>query len=378
MTDKPLITTVPSGDSSTTTQTTMTLNPSSDSFPGQAAIYKLDGSNYMHWSQSVLIFITGRGKAGYLHGTKEKPAKTDPTFEQWDIEDNLVRGWLLSTMHQKIGENYLLHPSAKSIWDHAKKTYSTVDNSSALLEIETKLFNLKQGNMSVNDYYNTLNRHWMQLDLYEVQDWTSTADAEIFRKFVEKKRTLHFLLGLNQELDAAKGRVMATKPFPDLETAVSDIRREESRQHVMLTDVKATAEGSALKTSTPMNAALSNKSSNPRQIDKPGDNEMFYCEHCKKPWHTKAQCWELNGGKPANWKSRSERLAEKRSQNSRANAASSTTSGEDNHFSKGQVDSLKKMLAEALRSGQNSNSPADFFSGSFAQGGGIGEDDWSW
>ncbi|CAN1182289.1 hypothetical protein LINPERHAP2_LOCUS35879 [Linum perenne] len=105
---------------------------------------------------------------------------------------------------------------------------------------------------------------------------------------------------------------------------------------------------------------------------------MFYCEHCKKPWHTKAQCWELNGGKPANWKSRSERLAEKRSQNSRANAASSTTSGEDNHFSKGQVDSLKKMLAEALRSGQNSNSPADFFSGSFAQGGGIGEDDWSW
>ncbi|CAN1309870.1 hypothetical protein LINPERPRIM_LOCUS27844 [Linum perenne] len=171
-------------------QGTMALNNNTgmDSYPGQVVIYKLDGSNYLHWSQSVLMYITRRGKAGYLHGTTEKPAKTDTKFEQWNNEDNLVRGWLISTMQPKIGENYLLHPSAKSISDHAKKTYSTVDNSSALLEIETKLFNLKPGDMSTNEYYNALNRSWLQLDLYEAQEWTTPADGETFRKFIGKKR----------------------------------------------------------------------------------------------------------------------------------------------------------------------------------------------
>ncbi|CAN1244686.1 hypothetical protein LINPERPRIM_LOCUS6212 [Linum perenne] len=185
---------------------TMALNNSSgsDSYPGQAVIYNLDGTNYLHWSQSVLIYISGRGKTGYLHGTTEKPAKADSKFEQWNMEDNLVRGWLLSTMQPKIGENYLLHSSAKSIWDHAKKTCSTIDNSFVLLEIETKLFNLKQGEMSVTEYYNALNRSWLQLDQYDAQEWTTPEDGQTFRKFIDKKRTLHFLLGLNPELDAAK------------------------------------------------------------------------------------------------------------------------------------------------------------------------------
>ena len=63
--------------------------------------------------------------------------------------------------------------------------------------------------------------YWMQLDVNEALDWISTEDAKTFRKFLNKKRTLHFLLGLNQELDDARDRVMGTKPFPELEEAVA-------------------------------------------------------------------------------------------------------------------------------------------------------------
>ncbi|CAN1233276.1 hypothetical protein LINPERPRIM_LOCUS3848 [Linum perenne] len=172
---------------------------------------------------------------------------------------------------------------------------------------------------------------------------------------------------------------MATKPFPELEEAVAEIRREESRRQIMLSDAKTTTDGSAMKTDVSVTALMSSKSNSQKlkQTDVPVP--AVYCEHCKKPWHTKEQCWDLIGGRPANWKSRSERLAERRNQTQpRANIASNSAKGDDNQFSKGQIESLKKMLADALQLGKSSSSPTDLFTGSFAQGGGIREDDWSW
>ncbi|CAN0888003.1 hypothetical protein LINGRAHAP2_LOCUS15732 [Linum grandiflorum] len=363
----------PQGDENSNNSGIIAVSSSSDSYPGQAVIYRLDDTNYLHWSSSVRIFISGRGKAGYLLRTTKKLAETDPNFEQWDNNDHLVRGWLISTMIPKIGEIYLLHPSAKSIWDHAKKTYSTVDNSSALLEIETKLYDLKQGSMSVNDYYNSLSHYWMQLDGYETQDWKDPDDGELCRKFVNKKRTLHFLLGLNHDLDDVRGRVMATKPFPELEEAVSEVRREELRRHVMLSETKAVTNVSALKSEAPVATALvGNKQNHNKQkeIATVYPPITKYCDHCKVYFHDKFDCWYLNGGKPPNWMSARDKHAA--AAKPRANAATNEA-----QFSNSQLEAIRKMLAEVIASGQSSKpkTPDVSFS-SFAQGGGIGEDDW--
>jgi hypothetical protein len=44
-----------------------------------------------------------------------------------------------------------------------------------------------------------------------------------------------------------------------------------------------------------------------RSVDSDNDgHKKPWCEHCKKPWHTKETCWKLHG-KPANWKPKSKR-----------------------------------------------------------------------
>ena len=100
----------------------------------------------------------------------------------------------------------------------------------------------------MNEYYNALSHAWLQLDLFEVCEWDTTKDAETYRKAVDKRHTLHFLLGLYCDLDDAKGRVMATKPFPEIEAAVAEVRGEELRRNVMLYAPNPAAEGSALQT----------------------------------------------------------------------------------------------------------------------------------
>ena len=78
--------------------------------------------------------------------------------------------WLINSMTNEIGENFLLYVTTKDIWDAAKETYSSFDNSSELFAVESILHNLCQGDLMVTQYLNTLTRNWQQLDVFEEYD----------------------------------------------------------------------------------------------------------------------------------------------------------------------------------------------------------------
>ncbi|CAN1240915.1 Retrovirus-related Pol polyprotein from transposon RE2 [Linum perenne] len=311
-------------------------------------IQKLDGRNYLQWSQSMQMHIAGRGKIGYITGNTTKPSESDSTYQTWFEHDNLVRCWLITSMNTNIGENYLLHQSAKDVWDDVKATYSTVDNSAALHEVETRLYNFKQGDLSTVDYYNQLCRLWLQLDMYEIQPWETSKDSDLFKKFVEKKRTMQFLLGLNQTLDDARSRIMSTKPFPPLKEAFAEIRREEYRRQLMITDSKTPEESLAMKAQEVKATALVAQNGKSTSTE-----EIPFCDHCKKQWHTKEKCWKLVG-KPADWKPRSER----RGKAAYSASATPTTAAnsEPAKFSKDQLDLLQQMFKQFSSSGSSKGS----------------------
>ncbi|CAN1840015.1 hypothetical protein LINPERHAP1_LOCUS35936 [Linum perenne] len=274
-------------------------------------------------------------------------------------------------MMPSIGENFLLHSTAQAIWEAARTIYSTVDNSSALFEVETQLFHLKQGDKDATEYFNMLGRYWLQLDMYETHIWDTPADQARFKRYIEKKRTLYFLLGLNQNLDDVKGRIMAKQPFPTLSEAFSEIKREESRRQLMNPEIRAQGESSAL-------AVRSHQRQRQQQYNatKDQDDDVPVCDHCHKQWHTKAECWELVG-KPADWKPRHERRRRAHVATSEKQVAEPET--ESGPFSKEQANALEKLLARAfIKSQPPQQQPTDTYTGLFAkQGGKLREDDWN-
>ncbi|RVW92035.1 Retrovirus-related Pol polyprotein from transposon RE1 [Vitis vinifera] len=175
----------------------------SDSSPILITGHKLNGHNYLQWSQSVLLFICGKGKDEYLTGEAAMPETTEPGFRKWKIENNMIMSWLINSMNNDIGENFLLFGTAKDIWDATKETYSSSENTSELFQVESALHDFRQG------------EHNIQAN-------------------VEQKRLFKFFLGLNRELDDVRGRIMGIKPLPSLREAFSEVRREESRKKVMM------------------------------------------------------------------------------------------------------------------------------------------------
>ena len=109
---------------------------------------------------------------------------------------------------------------------------------------------------------------------------------------MENERVFEFLVGLNRELDVVRSKVLSCRPLPSIQEVFFEVRCEESRRKVMLQEhLTSGPEASTLVTCGP------HAGSSPRQC------KRTYCEHCKKPGHTKDTCWTLHG-KPADWKPR--------------------------------------------------------------------------
>ncbi|RVX10668.1 Retrovirus-related Pol polyprotein from transposon TNT 1-94 [Vitis vinifera] len=163
--------------------------------------HKLNGQNFIQWAQSVRIFICGKGKEEYLTGAIVQPKEDDPGYRTWKLENSMVMSWLINSMTNDIGENFMYYGTAKEIWDVARETYSNIDNTSAIFEIKSILQDLRQGDSTVIEYFNILTRYWQQLDIYEELVWKCPEDGLLYKKVIEKERIYKFLLGLNKNLD---------------------------------------------------------------------------------------------------------------------------------------------------------------------------------
>ena len=110
---------------------------SSDELPGMHQSYRLDGENYLQWSQLVRTFLKGRGKISHL--TRLAPKASDPTFIAWDVEDSMLMSWLWSSMQPEVSKNYMFLSTTKDIWETVKRTYSNVQDASIVMRLRPKL-----------------------------------------------------------------------------------------------------------------------------------------------------------------------------------------------------------------------------------------------
>ncbi|KAK3038071.1 hypothetical protein RJ639_031625 [Escallonia herrerae] len=102
----------------------VTLNQTVGELQNIQSAYRLNGKNYMKWSQLVLTFLKGQRKLSHLLGTG--PKKGDPRFDAWDEEDSMVMSWLWNSMLPEISDTFMFLPTSKEIWEAAQQTYSKV------------------------------------------------------------------------------------------------------------------------------------------------------------------------------------------------------------------------------------------------------------
>lgn len=128
-----VLTSASSNSSSTSSQTNL------DQLSVHVTSHKLNGHNYLQWSQSVFMFISGHNKDEYLTGVAKAPKNEDLTYKEWKAENNMVMSWLINSMNPEIGENFLHCSTPAEIWEAAKEIFSSSKDALKLFENEGTL-----------------------------------------------------------------------------------------------------------------------------------------------------------------------------------------------------------------------------------------------
>lgn len=178
-----------------------TLQHHSNSHSVQITTIRLNGDNFLRWSQSVWMYICGQGKISYITGDKKAPVVDDPLFVTWDTENSMVMTWLVNSMEEDISSNYICYPTAKELWDNVSQMYFDLGNQSQVFELTLKLGEIHQEDDSVTKYFNSLKRLWQDLNLFNTYEWKSVDDCNHHKRTVEDNRIYKFLAGLNIEFD---------------------------------------------------------------------------------------------------------------------------------------------------------------------------------
>ena len=129
-------------------------------------LVKLDRDNYLLWRFQVLLVVGGHEIIGYLFDTNTCPPvlldiqdtygnlirNLNPTYEQWNREDQLLLSWLLSSVPTTILDQVIRCTTLHELWTNLEHLYSS-HSKSKLLQLKIQLQTLKKGSLSISDYF---------------------------------------------------------------------------------------------------------------------------------------------------------------------------------------------------------------------------------
>jgi hypothetical protein len=253
---------------------------------------KLDGTNYIVWSQSMRSFLKGRKLWLYVTGDISKPTKvdaeTDDAFHtrliDWDSKHHQILTWFRNTTIPSIAALFGSFDDAQGAWNMLASRYSSIDGS-CQYQIILNLYRLKQeSDKTITDFFAYIQFLWDQLALSDPA-WRDPTDAQMYAARRDQHCLYQFLMALRDDFEPVRGQLLHRSPLPTLDQAVCELVREETRlstfrsQHTPYTHPVLAAPSPQTKHSD-------------RSVRGPSKNrDNHFCRYCRRRGHTIDKCW---------------------------------------------------------------------------------------
>nr|GEV12119.1 ribonuclease H-like domain-containing protein [Tanacetum cinerariifolium] len=250
--------------------------------------------NYKMWSTAIRIAFKRKHKMGFINGSCVILVNSLILSQQWERCNVIVLGWILRSLSTDLYLGKVYFEIAAKMWDELKETYDKIDGS-MIFSVIHKIHGLKQGELSVSDYYHKLNSLWREFDTLTLLPTCTYAAHEGVLKHNQLVRLMQFLTGLNDVYQPIRSNLLAKEPLPDVKEAFNIVSREESHRGLHPNS------GSSSKAKPTSFVAKSNNLKNNdfkrgSNSTNGGNSPNSLCKNCSLVGHTSERWWMINSG----------------------------------------------------------------------------------
>uniref|UniRef100_A0A803MEL1 Uncharacterized protein n=1 Tax=Chenopodium quinoa TaxID=63459 RepID=A0A803MEL1_CHEQI len=216
------------------------LHPNDGSY--SISVDKLTGAaDYKSWRRYIEIALTSKKKIYFVLGTvlRSTYAQDAVKADQWDTCNSMVISWIHACLSDTIKNSVLYINSARETWIQLENRFS-MGNGSRKYKLNKDLYQLKQHNNSINEYYTAMSSLWEELDSMNALPVISEPSADVrnllnvVARNQEDSRLFQFLNGLDDHFSAMRSQMLMLTPLPTVESACSMLQQEESQREVLL------------------------------------------------------------------------------------------------------------------------------------------------
>ena len=210
--------------------------------PGLSLIsIQLDGPNYDDRNAVKCIALNAKNKIGFIDGTIIRPPDLDHTFRLWSRCNSMVKSWLLNSISPQIYRSILRLNDASDIWRDLHGRFH-LTNLSRTFNLTQEIQDLRQGTMSLSEYYTTLKTLWDNLEgAYEPDKPFVCGNAASIQLKADRAKIVKFLAGLNESYNIIRRQIIMKKVLPSLDEIYNILDQDDSQKGFSTTVPSPTA-----------------------------------------------------------------------------------------------------------------------------------------
>ena len=130
---------------------------------------KLDGSHFDDWEAAMKIALDAKNKIGFVDGSILRPLESDLNFRVWSRCNSLVKSWILNSVSTQIYRSILRLNDATNVWRDLHRRFH-MTNLPRTYNLTQEIHDLRQGSLSLSDYFTKLKTLWSSLESCEEAD----------------------------------------------------------------------------------------------------------------------------------------------------------------------------------------------------------------
>ncbi|KAL2902329.1 Mediator of RNA polymerase II transcription subunit 17, partial [Bienertia sinuspersici] len=238
---------------------------------------KLAGpSNYRAWRRDMEIVLASKRKLGFVTGLVQRDPEDAEKQDQWDTCNSMVIAWMTGSMTSHVKESVMYVRNARDMWMQLERRFS-LTNGTRKYKLNKAVYDLRQKEQSVTEYYTTMKSLWDELDamsnLPPITVMTPEVQAFVnaLNKQREEERLFQFLNGLDDDYGSERSHILMFSPLPSVEEACARFVQEEAQRELLKEDKSEIETGAMM------------------------GKKVEGCAVCGLKGHTKEKCWKVIG-----------------------------------------------------------------------------------